>query len=59
MSDKRKEELLNHSLYGTEAANLTQEEIDKKWHYCPDWDYLFITPECKEFECCTCFSKES
>ena len=24
-------------------------------HYCPDWDYEFITIDSEEFESCLCF----
>lgn len=23
-------------------------------HYCPEWDYMLITSECPEYECCMC-----
>jgi len=23
-------------------------------HYCPEWDYLYITPESTEWEACIC-----
>ena len=23
-------------------------------HYCPDWDYAWITPNSPEFKACTC-----
>lgn len=26
----------------------------EKCHYCPEWDFLPIDADCKEFEVCTC-----
>ena len=33
---------------------LTAEEWKQGYHYCLDWDGLFIGPDDIEFECCTC-----
>jgi hypothetical protein len=33
---------------------LTQEEIDKGWHWCPDWDDLLIGPGMEEIKACLC-----
>jgi len=56
MSDiTRRSELLNNSIYGTPCEPLTEAEMEKGWHYCWDWDGMFITPEDKaEWNCCTC-----
>lgn len=29
----------------------------KKPHYCPNWDFLFISPGDKEFDDCGCFTE--
>lgn len=54
MNKIRKDALTNNSLYGTPVEVLTQEEFDLGYHYCYDWDELFIGPDDKEFECCSC-----
>lgn len=57
MTDERKNALENNSIYNTpldDSQKLTQEEFDLGHHYCYDWDELFISPDDKEFECCTC-----
>jgi hypothetical protein len=28
-------------------------------HWCPDWDYLPVDETTPEWECCTCYPKES
>lgn len=33
---------------------LTQDEIAAGYHFCYDWDGMFIGPEDGEMECCTC-----
>lgn len=33
---------------------LTQEQLDEGYHYCPDWDFLLIWPGCPEYESCYC-----
>jgi len=48
MSKKRYAQLMDNrsSLYGI--------EIEKGWHFCPEWDFLLVGPKMKEFECCLC-----
>jgi hypothetical protein len=42
-----------------ENAELTMEEFSYGIHYCfSEWDYLLITPDTPEFDCCTCFTSE-
>ncbi len=36
------------------TGGLTEAEIKQGWHFCPDWDFLLISPDSKEGECCTC-----
>lgn len=36
------------------SRELTKPEIDKGWHYCPDWDGMLINPGCPEAEVCLC-----
>ena len=60
MTDERYEKLQNNSIYGhtkvplTSTEYVTFKEWEEGYHYCLDWDGLFIGPENKEFECCTC-----
>lgn len=37
---------------GTE--DLTPEEVEDGWHFCPDWDDMLIHPDDDEFQCCPC-----
>lgn len=39
------------------GKQLTDEEFKQGYHYCVEWDYMFIGPEDQEFECCLCFAK--
>lgn len=62
-----------HSLYKPPELmikiwNTRKKDIEKirfnslkgaKKHYCPDWDGLAIDENCPEFECCTCFNKQT
>lgn len=34
--------------------NLTPEEIEEGWHFCPDWDEMLICKYQKKGEYCTC-----
>lgn len=44
------------SIYGTKHRfHFTKEEFDEGYHYCADWDYLFIAPiKGSEWDSCTC-----
>jgi len=33
---------------------LTQEEIDKGWHYCLEWDDMLCHPSWPEADACDC-----
>ena len=37
--------------------DLTAEESEAGWHFCPDWDYLLIHRSDPEIEGCTCEGK--
>ena len=37
---------------GTE--DLTPEEVEDGWHFCPDWDDMLIHVDDDEFQCCPC-----
>lgn len=60
MDKERYGKLQCNSIYGDkklfllEEEKLTSEEWKQGYHYCLDWDGLFIGPDDKEFECCTC-----
>lgn len=42
----------------TGQCELTEEEQEKGWHFCPEWDYDLIHPTWPESEACTCFSSQ-
>ena len=44
-----------------ENAELTKEELQEGWHWCPEWDFLLVGPDMKEWEVCLCknFKKEN
>lgn len=42
-----------------ERAELTDEEYKQGWHYCPEWDFMFIGPGMKEMRACDCYSLSS
>lgn len=48
MTDERLNELWKT------GGELTPAEISKGWHYCPDWDFMIINPDCSEAEACLC-----
>lgn len=50
MTDERWEILM----WAHGELELTKEEFELGWHYCPDWDGLLIGPGMRELECCTC-----
>ena len=63
MMDCEKSDCTFHdSWYATQLkVDLTECEKDLRniykdtgGHFCPDWDFLFIVPGSKEYECCTC-----
>ena len=54
MTKERIDALTNNSIYNTPVDGLTEEEWNKGYHFCWDWDGLFITPDSDEFKCCTC-----
>ena len=37
---------------GTE--DLTPEEVEDGWHFCPDWDDMLIHVDDDKFQCCPC-----
>ena len=44
------------ALFTSNTLDITQEEIDTGWHFCPDWDGLLIGPGMPgEQELCLCF----
>ncbi|AEC53233.1 hypothetical protein SCRM01_287 [Synechococcus phage S-CRM01] len=50
MMNEERREFLDYNI----KENLTQEEIDKGYHFCPDWDFLLVGPEFIEAQGCTC-----
>jgi len=36
------------------AEDLTPEEVEDGWHFCPDWDDMLIHVDDDEFQCCPC-----
>jgi len=62
MDCEREDCTVHESWYATQLkVDLTECEKDLRniykdtgGHFCPDWDYLFITPNSKEWECCVC-----
>ena len=40
-------------------GDLTEEEWDNGWHYCPEWDFMLIGPRMvSEWDCCLCDVKK-
>lgn len=33
-------------------------DIGHGWHFCPEWDYMWIGPGCPEMEACCCDAKK-
>lgn len=54
MNDERYWFLMNN-----ENENLTQEEIESGYHFCPCWDDLLVGPDMVEFKYCYCENKIS
>lgn len=57
MTKERVEKHVRLSIYGTNVEEkdwYTEEEFEQGYHFCVDWDGLFITPDSEEFKCCTC-----
>ena len=55
MTKERMDNHVNNSIYGTPLeVPYTKEEFDQGYHYCQDWDGLFISPDGDEFKCCNC-----
>jgi hypothetical protein len=36
------------------AEDLTPEEVEDGWHFCPEWDDMLIHADDDEFQCCPC-----
>ena len=51
MSNERYDELMKSD----SELKLTQEEINKGYHFCVEWDGLLIGHEMMEFDFCSCF----
>lgn len=43
-----------HQLNSKESGQLTAEEMERGWHFCPDWDFLLTNNHDPEGEHCTC-----
>ena len=57
MTKERFNKHVNYSIYGCDMSKnewYTGEEFDQGYHFCQDWDGLFIAPDSEEFKCCTC-----
>ena len=54
MTKERINALKANSIDSSPVDDLTDEEYDQGFHFCWDWDGLFITPDSDEFKCCTC-----
>lgn len=60
MTKERFDKLQNNSIVGdkkvplTDEEKLTKEEWKLGYHYCFDWDGLFIGPDSIEADCCSC-----
>ena len=39
-----------HRFYSKDHSN-------RYGHFCPEWDYMWICEDCKEFEACSCFKE--
>ncbi len=35
-------------------AELSESEINAGWHFCPDWDFMLIHKDWREYEGCCC-----
>lgn len=56
MSPERFKNHVEHSIH-IEVELLepyTEEEFNEGYHYCQDWDGLFISPNDPEWDCCGC-----
>ena len=58
MTNERKNELTNYSIYNISCPPLTDEEHEHGYHFCEDWDGLFIGPGDYEWDCCRCHPKK-
>ena len=55
MTKEQFEGMVNYSIRGIKPDYwYTKEDFYKGYHFCYDWDELFIAPDTLEFECCTC-----
>ncbi len=59
MDKERFRAIQNESIYGDKAKHdfkpYTKEEFDEGYHYCVDWDFLFIAPlSGSEWDSCCC-----
>ena len=60
MTKERFNMFTNNSIYNTpilKGEELTKEEWKEGYHYCWDWDGLFVAPDSDELLCCSCHSK--
>lgn len=57
MTAKEYEDMVRYSFTGEKPDNgfwYSEEDFNKGYHFCYDWDEMFIAPNTLEFECCTC-----
>lgn len=53
MTDKRWRQVMKN-----ENENLTQDELERGYHFCYDWDGLLVGPCMGEFRYCNCFDDD-
>lgn len=49
MTAERLQQLLHD-----QTDQLTPDEVESGWHFCPEWDDMIIGPDCNELVFCTC-----
>ena len=57
MDERRFNLMVEHSIRRTPVSKedwYTEEEFAEGYHFCGDWDGLFIGPDSPEWDCCTC-----
>ena len=57
MTKDKLDKMINYSLYGVPVSDddwYTKSDFEEGYHFCGDWDGLFIEPGGEEWDSCTC-----
>ena len=54
LGEEEKMDDCRYRLLEREGFGMTDQELEKGWHWCPDWDYMLVGPGMEAVNGCTC-----